>query len=193
MNCNKDEILLEQSDFDCVVDVTFVCNIDNMCKFIREAQETLLVKHTGWGLLDKVLSNRDDYEELLCGSTFKYCGRIEKHFGLKRVLVFYAYGLYALRGSVQSGLHGMVHKLTEDSVPLDIKDLNQIKKENFQLAQEYWIGVEKFLCSKKNEEKYKDFDFSNCGCKGCGKDDTDSVIGKSRIRKVVTFKKYGNN
>ncbi len=196
MKCNKDDLLLEQSDFDCVADISCNCDINTMCKFVREAQETLLHKHIGWALLDELLQNPDKHKDLLCGSTFCHCNKTEKHFGLKRVLVFYSYGLYALRGSVQSQAHGMVQKLVQDSVPLNIKDLNQIKKENFQLAQEYWTGVEKYLCA--NRDKYAYYGVYDCGCGGkCGCDGSsagnghdDSNIGTARIRKVTTFRKY---
>ncbi len=60
-----------------------------------------------------------------------------------------------------------MQKLVADSVPLNIKDLNQIKKENFQLAQEYWTGVEKYLCA--NSDKYAYYGAYDCGCGGkCG-------------------------
>ncbi len=39
MGCNKDKLLLCKSDFDCVADIEFACDIDRMCKFIREAPD----------------------------------------------------------------------------------------------------------------------------------------------------------
>lgn len=192
MACDLDTLLIDKTDFECIVDVAFVCDIDKMCKFIREAQETLLVKHIGWGLLDDILKDSSIYTDLLCGTTFEYCGKKYKHFGLKRVLVFYAYGLYKFRSSMIDTPHGTVQKIVEDSVPLNFKDLNQLKIENFNLAEEYWQQVNYFLCANKEEEKYKNFDFTNCEC-GCGNNVNSKQLGGSRIRKVYTFKKYGNN
>lgn len=192
MACNLDDLLIDNTDFNCITDVAFSCDIDRMCPFIREAQETLLVKHIGWGLLDEVLKNKANYQELLCGSVFEYCGKKQKHFGLKRVLVFYAYGLYKMRSSMTDTQYGTVQKLVADSVPLNYKDLNQLKIENFRLAKEYWQQVEKYLCANKEDNLYKEFDTCNCTCE-CGNCNNKTGTGKARKRQVKTFKKYGNN
>ena len=151
-----------------------------------------LANKIGWGLLDEVIENlsEEKYKNLLCGSTFEYCGKKQKHFGLKRVLVYYAYGLYKYSGNYIDTAHGTVYKSVSDSVPVDDKILTKLRNEYFNLANEYWRNVEKYLCA--NKETFTEFDTCNCECE-CGGCEEKTRLGKSRLRKIKTFKKYGNS
>jgi hypothetical protein len=191
MACNLDILLIDSiTDFECIADVAIHCDIDKLCPFIREAQETLLANKIGWGLLQDVIDNKDEesYQGLLCGSVFDYCNKKQKHFGLKRVLAHYAYGLYKYGGSYVDSSYGTVYKVVEDSTPVDEKILSRLKTQHFNLAEEYWKYVEKYLCAKKTT--FTEFDDCNCACE-CG-NCNDLGIGNARKLKVRTFKKYNS-
>ena len=189
--CNKDNLLIEIYDFECISDVVNNCTIDRLCSHITEAQDIHLSNKVGWSLLQKVIDNptSDDYKDLMNGSTFEYCGQTQKNFGLKRVLVHYSYGIYKYLNNYVDTSYGTVYKNVADSVPVDSKILKTIRDEHFNLANEYWKGVEMYLCA--NKEIFKEFNCKN-ECEGCKDGNDKSVSVGSRIRKARTFKKYGN-
>jgi len=190
--CNLEELFIGISDFDCIADVANSCDIDRLCPHIREAQETHLANKIGWGLMDAISANLTDlaYQDLLCGSSFEYCGKKYKHFGLKRVLVYYSYGIYKYLGNYTDVNYGTVYKSVQDSVPVDDKILTKIRDQNFNLANEYWQNVERYLCA--NKDTFPDFDTCDCKCE-CSTCGTKTTQGQSRLRKTKTFRKYGND
>lgn len=193
MACDLDLLLVDITDFDCITGVSEHCTIDTLCKHIREAQDLYLSNKIGWELLE-LLINEDcgdtEYNELLCGSTFEYCGKLEKHFGLKRVLVHYAYALKVRNGNYHDTSTGTVYKSVADSVPVDENILERLKLEHFKLASQYWKMTEKYLCA--NKEFFKMFDDCNCKC-DCSDCDNKTTVNNSRVRKSRTFRKYGKN
>lgn len=190
--CDKDSLIIGFDDFNCIADVATHCDIDKLCHHITEAQEVHLSKKIGWELMEDIIANlsADNYKDLLCGSSFEYCGKKEKHFGLKRVLVYYSYALYKYSGNYIDTAYGTVYKSVEDSVPVDDNILTKIRNEYFNLANEYWKNVEKYLCL--NKDIFTSFDDCNCSC-NCGKCNDKTELGQSRLRKIKTFKKYGNS
>lgn len=190
--CNLDDLIVDLMDFDCIAGVSSHCTIDVLCKHIREAQDINLSNKIGWGLLDEVINNLEnpDYNDLLCGSTFEYCGRKEKHFGLKRVLVHYAYALYKYNGNYKDTSTGTVYKHTADSAPVGEDILKRIRNEHFNLAKEYWLMTEKYLCA--NKDIFTEFDDCNCKC-DCNDCENKTTKVNSRLKKARTFSKYGNN
>ncbi len=191
--CNLDELLIDITDFDCIKDIADHCTIDSLCQYIREAQDIHLSNKIGWGLLDLLINAVEvdtTYNDLLCGSVFQYCNKTEKHFGLKRVLVHYAYAIKVRNSNYHDTSTGTVYKQTRDSVPVDEDILERLKIEHYNLANEYWKMTEKYLCA--NAELFPDFNDCNCKCE-CDDCDNKTTLGNSRFRKSTTFRKYGNN
>lgn len=190
--CCPDGLIVDIQDFERIADVVNNCTIDRLSPHILEAQELHLSNKIGWGLLDEIIEFpcNECFGDLMCGSTFEYCGKIQKHFGLKRVLIHYAYGLYKYSNNYVDTTYGTVYKQVADSVPVDEKVLKRLRDEHFNLANEYWKGVEMYLCA--NKEKFTEFDDCNCECE-CNDCDDKTATGQGRLRRVRTFKKYGNN
>jgi len=190
--CDLDLLLIDITDFDCITGVSEHCTIENLCKHIREAQDLYLSNKIGWELLELLVNDSENeaYTELLCGSTFEYCGKLEKHFGLKRVLVHYAYALKVRNGNYHDTSTGTVYKSVSDSVPVDENILERLKLEHFKLASQYWKMTEKYLCA--NIDTFTMYDYCNCECE-CTDCNNKTTINNSRIRISRTFRRYGND
>lgn len=191
-----DNLIIIDTDFDCITDVAPNCGIDRLCVHIREAQNVHLINKICYELIEDLIANPSNHTDLLDGSVFTYNGVKHKHFGIKRILVHYAYGLYKYSNNYVDQPYGTVYKQVADSVPVDDKILTRIRNEHFNLANEYWKMTELYL--KANEDTYdmcKEKCNNDCGgeCGICSCSDSNNVsnsYGKSRIRKSRTFKKY---
>jgi len=152
MSCENEILLIEKKDFDCIAQVAEHCDWDTLCLYIRERQNLDLPKLLGDAFYTDIMDNVDDYEELLCGSRFEYCGGEQMHFGLKRILVHFVYGAYIYRHGYIDTPFGVKGKSNDDGFPIDIRELAKVRTEHRNIAYSYWEKTIRYLCV--NKDKY---------------------------------------
>jgi hypothetical protein len=180
------KLLIDITDFRLVTDLDKSCKIERLEPFIMEAQDLHLSDKLGWSLLSKILEDVDNskYNDLLNGSYFELNGKKYRHFGLKRVLVHYSYGIYKYLNNYVDMPYGTVYKEVQDSVPVQENTIKKLRDQHFNLASKYWQDVALYLCANKNT-----FIEFNC-TKDCGCKTSKSNKVNSRLTKVTTFKKW---
>lgn len=174
---NSETLLINKYDFDCIGQVAKHCDWDQLCIYIREQQNLSLLPKIGqclYDLVSRYVEGKCDTEEnkvlqsLWHGGRYEACdGQSKVHFGLKRSLVHWAYGAYMFRHSFVDTPFGVVQKVNQDSVPVDIKTLNAINKEQRSNAEYYYGLTMEYLCSVKGTSPIIDCKVCDC-VKGCG-------------------------
>lgn len=205
-------LLIDQSDFDCVTQVARHCDWDQLSMFIREQQNLSLLPKIGACLFDKLLSycqgysikgdigscgqeERDVIKHLFIGGRYLACDgkTIKMHFGLKRVLVHWAYGAYIYRHGIVDTPFGPVQKINQDSVPIDLKELSKVNIENRSNAEFYFEMTRDFLCSIKDCEAIKDCNIcdciKDCRCNTCCNKINGSTLQRRGL-KIKTITRY---
>lgn len=180
IQCDLETVLLQPQDFDCIGDVARHCDWNKLCIYIKEQQNLMLMPKIGQCLyieLYNYLENSDSstdnplMEQLWCGGQYTGCnGEPALHFGLKRILACYAYGVYQFRHGYQDTPFGMVQKVNEDSMPAPLPELRKIMQEYQNAANEYWEMTREFLCANKTEEPFAGCLKNYFGCSTCKKD-----------------------
>ena len=79
-------------------------------QLIADTEAMYLSRILGAIFAQKVQETPEDYEDLLNGSTFDYCGETIKHKGLRYVLAYYAYSEYVKNSDVADTFTGMVQQ-----------------------------------------------------------------------------------
>ncbi len=114
--------------------------------FIQEAQFKDLRCLMGDRLYYDVLTHESDYPDLIDGSTFTAYDGVEKeHYGLKSVLVYFAWSRYSMFGSVQDTAFGSVTKTNEWSQPEAQSSKRDRRDEAIQIANSHWEMVRQYL------------------------------------------------
>lgn len=196
---DKEPILISKEDFACIGQVAKHCDWEQLCIYIREQQNLSLLPKIGQCLYDKLLKycegwhvdGKDVLMSVWNGGRYKGCdGNDKVHFGLKRVLVHWAYGAYVLRHGLVDTPFGMVKKLNQDSIPVEDKLLEALNREHRNNASYYYAMTNDFICSMKDcaplDECYQCGCSCQCGyCKDGG--------GATLQRRGATFKNISKN
>src|SRR5690625_1735317 len=164
----NEKVLLMHVDFECIGQVARHCDWEQLCVYIREQQNLSLLPKIGSCLFSKVYDylqsdEKDDLMKLLWEGG-RYCGcdgKTRFHFGLRRPLVHWSYGAYIYRHSAVDTPFGVVQKVSDDSIPVDLKELRAINKEQRDNAEYYFEMTKDFICSVS-----KDLGCNTCDC-GC--------------------------
>lgn len=176
MTCNPEILLINREDFDCIGQVARHCDWEQLCIYIREQQNLSLLPKVGQCLYNliycketnvecEVEMDEDTYNSLMCGGHYKGCdGKDKVHFGLKRVLVHYAYGAYIYRHGYVDTPFGVVQKINQDSISAPIQELKTLNNEHRANAEAYWQMTADFLCSIRDEDPFAEC-VKCCGCK----------------------------
>ena len=189
--------LVTRLDFSGITQIATHCDWDVMTQYVLERQNLDILKLLGNCFYVDVVKNctTNEYQDLLNGSTFETeCGGETKemvHFGLKRVLVHFAYGAYIYRHGIVDTPFGVVMKQSRDSVPVSQADLKIVHDENRKMGYSYWKQTLEYLCA--NKELFPKMDTSickscdSCGCskcdgKGCDKCKGGTTDGTRRSR-----------
>lgn len=180
-------LMVSRTDFEDVVQVSKHCEFDVLEEYILERQEMDMMGLLGNCFFTDVMENLNEasYGDLLDGSTFDVeCGGSTKkltHFGLKRVLIHYAYAAYVYRKNFVDTPFNVVIKQAQDSVPATPEQLFKLHNEHRRIAFKYWEMTLEYLCANKDdfpefpEESCHDCEYYNCNdrhkhckCKGKG-------------------------
>lgn len=92
------------------------------------------------------------YGDLWNGSTYVYGSNTYKNYGLKIVLINYAYARYLKATNTNQTAFGAVQKVNPNSEPISEKALTRLVGQAISSAKEYEATVHKFL--NLNNEDY---------------------------------------
>lgn len=128
---------------------------------ILDAQVFDLQKLLGANFFNDLVENytSTEYQTLLNGGTYVYKTVTYTNYGLKAVLVHYAYARYVRFGQNIDTPLGIVVKLSENSEQSSVGDKKAAYTDNQTLAFNYWENVRTFL--DRNRTDYPLFD-DNC-------------------------------
>lgn len=189
MKNNFEPVILCEDDFKGIVQVSSHCDWNQLCFYIREQQNLSLLPKIGQCLFDKILKysqgwflksnpcqedEADILKHLLLGGRYQACdGSSKIHFGLKRVLVHWVYGAYVYRHGIVDTPFGVVQKVNNDSIPIDVTILKNLNIEHRNNAEYYWSLTKDFLCSVKDCPELADCNIcdciKDCRCSTCSK------------------------
>jgi hypothetical protein len=161
------QLIVNETDFENVRQVAKHCSYDALKPYIRERQNIDLIDLLGRAFYFDVVKNKTEanYVELLDGSEYTDCNKHEvQHFGLKRVLIHYAYASYVIEHGYTDTAFGVVQKLGEDSVPVPMVELRNLHDRNRRLAYDYFKMTKDFLCNNKDKFALFNKDCSDCLC-----------------------------
>lgn len=187
--------LVVKSDFTMIGQVAEHCNWDQLSVYIIEQQNLSLLPKIGQCLYNKIVKyldneivSEDDAEVLRHiweGGNYVGCNGAEKvHFGLKRMLIHYAYGAYVYRHGYVDTPFGVVQKMHQDSVPAPMKELRSINKEHRSNAEYYWEMTKDYICSQRTASIISEcYACGSCSCR-CG---YCSGKGGTKQRRGITF------
>jgi hypothetical protein len=180
---------IKSVDFECTGMVTASCNLNKLCISIDDAftfdVEPLLCTGFVTDILAKwdeiinldgaeVPENLQKWYSLIFGDHYNNCnGKIQRHLGIKRMWIYYAYANYILLNPFDDTPNGLKYKTNEFSMPVPIKDLNGLSTSFKNKAIEAYKNIKEYLCL--NKDYFTTFDACDChlscGCVGtcsCG-------------------------
>ena len=163
--------IVDRDDFIWVVNLSEHCaeGDEILNQFIDERQNLDLPALLGNCFLEEVLENLDNdvYKPLLEGGIYVVDSKKRRHFGIKRVLIHYAYAAYIYRGGMIDTPFSFVQKQSQDSIPVPIGELRNLHDENRKMAYDYWLMTYDYLCN--NKDLFECFDDCDCPvtCDGC--------------------------
>lgn len=194
MNCENNIQLITRADFDCVGQVAMHCDNTKLCIAINEAQDFDLSElfcefsediFNIWLEVeayqnDPELPEPDNYDlkvNLLCGGYYDGCSdKRRKHYGIKRILVYYSYARYLIINQNTDTASGTKQKTNEFSIPTPLKEVQSIADRYRTMGYESYKKTMDFLCVNKNV--FSTFD--NKECKECGCASSD--CGKTKAK-----------
>lgn len=157
--------IITQNDFSCIGDVAKHCNVPKLCTAINESENFDFLPLVCGEFYVDILANLANplYVNLLNGGSFLGCnGKNDVHFGLKKVLVYYAYSRYIMINQYNDTANGLVQKTNEFSMPTPYKDLLAFSNKYRDMGNDAWQKTLKYLC--KNKDTFSKFNSKNCSC-----------------------------
>lgn len=198
MNCPISNTYITASDFAIIGDVARHCDLGKLTIAINEAKdfdlnerfcgywdEILLI----WDEINAYQTAFDECEEdpecedppvvpddyadklaLICGGTFTGCnGKPAKHFGVKRVWLYYAYSRYLVLNGFNDTPNGSVAKTNDFSIPTPLKEVQQFADKYRTMGYESAKGVKTYVSINNNVFNFDGVVCLPCGCDGgCG-------------------------
>jgi hypothetical protein len=166
-------IQLIQSDFELIGQLATHCDKDKLQIAIEESIlfdfEPLLCEifvdvEVNW------FNEDENWNNLINGSSYIGCGnRLNRHLGLKRMLLYYAYARYTVMNNFNDTPNGHVTKTNQFSIPKPLKELEQFADKYRSMGYSTWKGVKQYLCkSKEDYPTLKVTDCEDCGCGSAG-------------------------
>lgn len=194
-------LLIQRSDFDGHVVLSEHCAEGDRRweKYAREVQNLDMRSLLGNCFFGEILKNRDEanYKNLLDGGTYTVDGEERTHFGLRAIMVHYTFAAYVYRGGMVDTPFSVVQKISQDSIPVPIQELRNMKDEHRYIAYEYFKMTQDYLCwqSRDDEDFFGCYDDCNCPqeCDGCADTECKSCKGgkpsRTRTYKLKVIKK----
>ena len=172
--------MLNKSDFSCVGMVTASCDLQKLCIAVEEAKLFDLEPVLCFGFLTDIFAKwealptdpsaeltpeQQQTYDLINGSTYLVGSQTKRHLGIKRVWIYYAYAKYLIINAHSDTPNGLVNKQNEWSMPVPLRELNDLSNKYKNMGRETLQNLREFLCI--NKEIFPKFDA--CGCTlSCG-------------------------
>ena len=121
-------------------------------EMILDAQMLDLQPLLGESLYNKILASPDEYNELLEEGSYEYEDISYTNYGLKMVLVYFAYARHIMFSSVVDTAYSVVEKLNDNSRPADVGSKKTIYSLNREAAFQVWENVKHYLIRAKNPD-----------------------------------------
>ena len=128
-------------------------------QLIADVEAMYLSRILGPVFAQKVQETPEDYEDLLNGSTFDYCGEQVKHKGLRYVLAYYAYSEYVKNSDVSDTFTGMVQQNRVETTHLSTGRINALRDSALQIADQALELVKAFLNANERLENIYSLNF----------------------------------
>lgn len=140
-------------------------NNGNLEQHISDAQFVDVQKLMGLDFFNDLIRNHssENYQTLLNGGVYQYDGQTYTNYGLKSVIVYYAYARYILMGSQVDTPFGFQEKNAPNSVSVSYQEKKSVFKMNENTAFNHWENVRRFIV--RNEELYPLWDNDCVGTK----------------------------
>lgn len=183
-------ITIVQNDFACIGQIAKHCDLPKLCIAIEEAKMFDLMPLLCNEMYFDVDANwtATTYANLINGGQYVGCNNKQSfHFGLKKVLIYYAYSRYILINGFNDSPNGLVSKTNDFSIPTPLKELQTFSDKYRNMGFDAWQSVQKYLC--KNKETFTKFDATNCDCE-CDCTECKPQTKKHFGIKIKTLSKY---
>lgn len=128
---------------------------DILNQSILDAQIVDVQPLVGSDFFNDILRNVSNYQSLLDGGDYTYKNKTYSNYGLKAVIVFYAYSRYVMFGSTVGTQYGFMEKLNNESQHIDINMKKSVSKSNEKIAFNYWQNVKLYL--DRNKDLYPEY------------------------------------
>ncbi|MFL9845453.1 DUF6712 family protein [Flavobacterium rhizosphaerae] len=127
-------------------------NDDKLNEIILDAQLLDLQPLIGEGLYNKLLESLQDLEDLWNGGMYEFNGISYSNYGLKMVLVYFAYARYMMFSSITDTPFSIVEKLNPESRPAETTTKKTIYTLNRDVAFKIWDSVKNYLIRTKQQD-----------------------------------------
>lgn len=169
--------MIAQQDFTCIGQVAKHCDNEKLCIAIQEALDFELNELFCEEIMIEALQHENDTDEnsfwykLWNGTEYQNaCGKTKKHFGLKRIWVYYAYSRYVMINGYNDTPTGFKQKTNDFSLPTPIKELNYFEQKYRDMGYSAFKKTRDFIC--QNKEQFSQEIKIECEPCGCGCSDT---------------------
>lgn len=110
------------------------------------------------------------FDSLMNGGTYTSCnGKTKAHFGIKRIVCYYAYSRYLLLNGFNDTPSGMVQKTNSFSIPKPLKEIESFSNKYRNMGLESFKRTLDFLCHHSEEFSFGHKECGVCECaSGCG-------------------------
>lgn len=143
----------------------------------REYEDCLLDEDSEDCVEPEIPEYYDEKVNLICGGGFEVCnGKMERHKGVKRILVYYSYSRYLPINEFNDTPNGQVSKTNQFSIPKSLKEIQGFADKYRNMGLESYKRTIKFLCV--NRDIFTNFNSKDCGGCNCG----DDCSGKTKVK-----------
>lgn len=143
--------LITAVEFATFRDISKKLDEDKINEAIGLAQKSDLYDILGDFYFD-VLKNaaETNYEDLMNGSEFEYCGEDFEHDGIKALLADYTMSRFSYSGNMNWTAFGLQKKISEDSEAIDRNTMKDLAKQAQVDAGIKFKTIQKYLLSNPN-------------------------------------------
>ena len=143
-------------DFNCIGQLAQHCDNQKLCIAISESKDFDLTELFCEDIILEALQNYTAtsgfWFYLWNGSEFEStCGNKKKHFGLKRVWVYYAYSRYIMLNGYNDTATGFKQKTNDYSLPTPISELQYFANKHKDMGLSAYKKTLSFICLNKGE------------------------------------------
>ena len=139
------QLLITRSDIAKYKQISKTPHDDKLNEQIMDAQMLDLQPLLGERLYNSIMAAPADFAEILDGGNYNYDNVTYTNYGLKMVLVYYAYSRYSMFGTFIDTPTGFREKQNDNSSPVETSSKKTIYILNREAAAQVWNNVQNYL------------------------------------------------